>query len=73
MFLVGDRQGPQEEFVKQFLHVLYDWRLDIGHSVRRISDCLAVIHNDLESTTSMLESHWLAGSRPLFQHYQETF
>lgn len=73
MFLVGDRSLQQEEFIKQFLHVLYDWRLDIGHSVRRISDCLAVIHNDLESTTSMLESHWLAGSRPLFQHYQETF
>lgn len=73
MFLVGDARTNQEEFIKRFLHVLYDWKLDVGHSVRRIADCLAVIHTDLESTTSMLECHWLAGSRPLFQHFQETF
>lgn len=73
MFLIGDRKVDQEEFIKRFLHVLYDWKLDVGHSVRRVSDCLAVIHTDLESTTSMLESHWLAGSRPLYQHHQETF
>lgn len=73
MFLVGDKKVDQEEFIKRYLHVLYDWKLDVGHSVRRVSDCLAVIHTDLESTTSMLESHWLAGSRPLYQHHQETF
>lgn len=73
MFLVGDKKIDQEEFIKRFLHVLYDWKLDVGHSVRKVSDCLAVIHTDLESTTSMLESHWLAGSRPLYQHHQETF
>ncbi len=73
MFLVGDKEVDQEDFIKRFLHVLYDWKLDVGHSVRSVSDALAVIHADLESTTSMLESHWLAGSRPLYQHHQETF
>lgn len=73
LILLGDRKGKQEDFAKEFLHVLYDWGLDVGHSVRRLSECLLVINTDSESTTSMLESHRLAGSRPLFQHYHETF
>jgi [protein-PII] uridylyltransferase len=73
MFLIGDKRVEQEDCIKRFLHVLYDWKLDVGHSVRTVNDALAVIHADLESTTSMLESHWLAGSRPLYQHHQETF
>lgn len=73
LFLIGDRKTQQEVFVKELLHVLIDWRLDVGFVVRRIEDCLATIGADPDSATAMIESRCIAGSKPLFQHYHETF
>lgn len=73
LFVIGEKREYQKDFIKDFLHVLFDWKLEVGYSTRKISDCLGMVHNDLESTTAMLESHYLAGSRPLFQKYHEDF
>ncbi len=73
LLLVGDPKGQQEAFVKEFIYILFDLKLDLGYVVRRLEDCLLVIGTDIQSTTAMMESRWLAGSRPLFQHYHEIF
>jgi UTP:GlnB (protein PII) uridylyltransferase len=73
MFLVGDKRADQEEFIKRFLHVLYDWKLDVGHSVRRVGDCLP----SSTTTSSRRPPCWKAtgspAASPLFQHFQESF
>ncbi len=73
LFLIGERKGGQEAFVKEFLYILFDLKLELGYVVRRLDDCLAVIGADLQSTTAMMESRWIAGSKPLVQHYHEFF
>ncbi len=71
LFVVGDKKGAQEAFVKELLHALFDFRLEVGFSVRRVEECLQTINADYQSVTAMIESRFLAGSRPLFQHYLE--
>lgn len=73
LFLIGPKAGRQEAFVKEFLHVLFDWKLEVGYAVRRQEDCLESIGVDIESATAMLESRYLIGSRPLWQHFHEVF
>lgn len=73
LFLMGEREKPPQDFIKALLHPLYDWGLEVGHSVRRLEDCTATIGIDLESVTGMMEARYVAGSRPLFQHFHEFF
>lgn len=73
LFVTGEKKPSQEEFIKQYLHTLFDWRLEVGYGVRRIEDCLLTINTDLESVTAMMESRFLIGSKPLFTHFQEAF
>jgi UTP:GlnB (protein PII) uridylyltransferase len=58
-------------FVKSLLHLLIDMRLNLGYSTRTIADCEGAIGNDLESTTSMVETRLLAGNRGLYQRFEE--
>ncbi|MBI3736177.1 [protein-PII] uridylyltransferase [Candidatus Sumerlaeota bacterium] len=73
LLLIADRTEKQEAFVKEFLYILFDLKLELGYAVRRLEDCLNVIGLDLQSTTAMIESRWVAGSKPLFQHFHEFF
>lgn len=73
LFLIGPRKGKQEEFIKEVLYLLFDLSLELGYVVRRLEDCLDVIGVDLQSTTALMESRYLAGSKPLFQHFHESF
>jgi [protein-PII] uridylyltransferase len=57
------------ETVKQFLHILWDLGLDIGHSVRTVADCKKEAV-DLTVVTNLMETRLLSGSTELFQQMQ---
>ncbi|MFZ5863887.1 MAG: [protein-PII] uridylyltransferase [Nitrospirota bacterium] len=58
---------------KGVLHTLWDLGYTVGHSVRRIRDCLDLGRRDATIRTALLEARWLAGDRPLFEQFTAAF
>lgn len=51
--------------------LLWDVGLPIGHSVRRLSECLSESAGDITIQTNLQEARYLAGDTRLFQRLQE--
>ena len=63
---------PQQgETVSQFLTMLWDLRLDIGHSVRTLKECIQQGKDDITIATNLLESRLICGSQATFDGLQE--
>ncbi|HET8761473.1 MAG TPA: [protein-PII] uridylyltransferase, partial [Nitrospiria bacterium] len=58
---------------KGVLHPLWDLGYTVGHSARRIRDCLDLSRRDSTIRTALLEARWLAGDRPLFEQFVTAF
>lgn len=54
---------------KGVLHALWDLGYTVGHSVRRVRDCLDLSRRDVTIRTALSEARWLAGDRPLFEQF----
>ena len=52
------------------LHPLWDLGFTVGHSLRRIRDCLELGHRDVTIRTALMEARWLAGDRPLYDAFE---
>lgn len=51
--------------LQDFITLLWDLKLDVGHSVRTLDDCITEATGDLTIITNMLESRTLAGDEYL--------
>lgn len=63
LLLLGEE--PNEECDKKltdFITLLWDIKLDIGHSVRTIAECVNVARDDITIATNLMESRVLAGN-----------
>lgn len=68
MLLIGEHQHEQvRAFIEALLRFLWDIGLEVGHSVRSISECVDEAQNDLTVVTNIMEARWLAGSRRLVE------
>lgn len=54
-----------EEFIVTFVTQLWDIRLDIGHSVRSVKECLKQAQKDVTVATNLLESRRICGNEML--------
>ena len=61
LILVKKPRAVQDE-VAAFVRLLWDLRLDIGHSVRTLADCRREAAQDITVATTMMERRHLAGS-----------
>ncbi|CAH7151165.1 PII uridylyltransferase/uridylyl removing enzyme [Vibrio chagasii] len=55
------------EKVSQFITLLWDLRLEVGHAVRTIAECIDIGIDDLTVATNLQESRLLCGSEDTFQ------
>ena len=61
------------EKIEAFIHSCWDVGLEIGSSVRTISECLDESRRDVTVQTSLLEARWVCGNAALFSDFQQQF
>ena len=65
--------SPHKEKIETLVGILWDIGLDIGHSVRTISECLAESARDITVQTSLLETRYLIGDAGLYESFEKSF
>ncbi|GAB4299709.1 MAG: [protein-PII] uridylyltransferase [Desulfuromonadia bacterium] len=60
-------QSRIEGLAQKLLYFLWDMKLDVGYSVRTISDCAEMAKQDLTVRTSLLDCRYLAGNERLYR------
>ncbi|RMD71145.1 MAG: [protein-PII] uridylyltransferase [Gammaproteobacteria bacterium] len=71
LILLADRHQDHDERIQDYLAFLWDIKLDVGHSVRTLHQCLEAAELDITVTTNLMESRFLYGSLPLFRRLQK--
>lgn len=59
-----------KESLQSFITLLWDLKLDTGHSVRTLDECVSEAKKDLTIITNMMESRTLAGPNSLLSEVQ---
>ena len=65
----ADHDDALKTSIENFIGSCWDTGLEIGSSVRTVSECVAEAERDVTIQTSMLESRLLVGDAKLFKHY----
>ncbi len=60
------------ERLSQFITMLWDIGLEVGHSVRTLDECDMVARQDLTIITNLIESRYVTGSHDLFESLNRT-
>ncbi len=72
MILLRDEENQQtKDLLEKFLMLLWDIRLEIGHSVRTIDECVEESTKDITVATNIMESRLLTGSGSLHVEMKE--
>ena len=71
--LILIKSAPEQfsESIEQFIMLLWDIGLDIGHSVRTLEECIKESEQDVTVTTNLIESRLLVGEQTLFQQLSD--
>jgi len=62
-------EGDHAASIEQTIGLLWDIGLDVGHSVRSITECIDEAERDITVQTSLLEARMIAGSRKTFSAF----
>jgi [protein-PII] uridylyltransferase len=74
MFLTAKAPTPEiERAAEAILHLLWDLKLKVGHSVRSIPQLIALAKKDMTIRTASLEARWLWGDDKLFDAAMRRF
>lgn len=66
----GLLQEAEQTRIEQFIHLLWDIGLDVGHSVRNLENSVEEAAADITVQTSMSEARLLCGDDNLFQRFR---
>ena len=71
LILIDDSlSGQPAEAISLFLTQLWDVGLDVGHSVRTVTQCRDLAEKDITIATNLLETRLLSGGTALFEELQ---
>jgi [protein-PII] uridylyltransferase len=74
MFLTAKAvTAEQERAAEAVLHLLWDLKLKVGHSVRSTAQLVALAKKDMTIRTAFLEARWLWGDEKLFDAAMRRF
>src|SRR5581483_1074807 len=74
MFLTAKTPtAEQEGAAEAVLHLLWDLKLKVGHSMRSIPQLVALAKKDMTIRTAVLEARWLWGDERLFDSAMRRF
>ncbi|MBI3149840.1 MAG: [protein-PII] uridylyltransferase [Betaproteobacteria bacterium] len=73
VLLPAEPEAPTRRLLEQFLGLLWDVGLEVGHSVRTVPECIEELHNDTTIRTTLLENRHLAGSAKLMRRFRQAF
>jgi [protein-PII] uridylyltransferase len=74
MFLTAKIPSASEERVAEaMLHLLWDLKLKVGHSVRSTPQLMALAKKDMSVRTAFLEARWLWGDEEVFDAAMQRF
>ena len=78
LVLLPDGHSPENDVqlksqLEAFIGSCWDLGLEIGSSVRTLSDCLAEAEKDVTVQTALLECRLIVGNVPLAQQFQAAF
>ena len=65
LILLDEHDENQNAAIEGFLRLLWDIKLDVGHSVRTVSECRSAAENDITICTTLMESRLVAGAEEL--------
>ena len=60
-----------KDALERFLTLLWDSRLEIGHSVRTLDECITEAEKDITVVTNIMEARLLCGDQELFTQMKE--
>ncbi|MDD5175643.1 MAG: [protein-PII] uridylyltransferase [Sterolibacterium sp.] len=72
LLLPDGTDGSHDANIEQTIGMLWDIGLDVGHSVRSISECVEEAGRDITVQTSLLEARLIEGSRKTFTEFSAT-
>lgn len=61
-----------QDRIEQFLSLIWDLSIDVGHSVRTVTDCAKEAMKDVTVITNLMEGRRLIGSEQLFEQMRKT-
>jgi len=66
ILLKEEESQTTKDLLEQFLTLLWDIKLEIGHSVRTVDECIEEAEKDITVATNIMEARLLSGSEALF-------
>jgi [protein-PII] uridylyltransferase len=74
LFLSDAPLGPQGRRQVEFmLYLLWDLGLKVGHATRTVGECIEDAKGDVTIQTALIDARYLAGERPVFEHFDADF
>ena len=72
MILLQEEENQNtKDLLEKFLMLLWDIRLEIGHSVRTVEECVEESTKDITVATNIMEARLLVGNESLFEQMKE--
>ena len=72
MLLLKEKENEEtKDAIEKYLTLLWDSRLEIGHSVRTLEECVTEATNDITVATNIMESRLLTGDESLFNQMKQ--
>jgi [protein-PII] uridylyltransferase len=73
LFLYPHKITPYVETITEtVLYSLYDARVQVGHAVRTVRDCVRLSATDLKIKTALVDARFVCGDRPLADEFFRT-